>query len=157
VREQAGFAQHQFAHSFEIMQGGVITEAPEGGAHLWKEQLGLVAEAEEGFRASEFLASAGDGQDFFGSQGVGSRLAGVAAKGAISAIIAAQVGQRNENLARIGDDFGLEALFGGAGGGREFGQIVVGAADQLECSLAGDWFAGTQAAKRGGAIGVAFR
>ena len=76
--------------------------------------------------------------------GVGAGIAGIAAEGAVSAIVAAEVGQRKEYFARVSDDAGLEALLGGAGGGEKFGKIVVGAADQAQGGFPGDRYSGTQ-------------
>ena len=138
MRQQAGLAQHQFAHGFEIVQRGLVAEMPQGLAHLGKEQFGLVAQAEESLGAAEFFSGAGDREDFVGSHGMSAGIAGIAAEGAVSAVVAAEIGQRQKNFARIGDDAGLEALFGGAGGGEEFGKIVVGALNQVERGLARD-------------------
>ena len=60
----------------------------------------------------------------------------VAAEGAVSAVVAAKIGQRQEDLARIGDGAGPEALFGSAGGREEFRQIVVGATNQAQGGVA---------------------
>ena len=89
-----GLAQHEFAHGFEIVQRRLVAEMAERLAHLGEEQFGLVAEAEEGFGAAELLAGAGDLEDFVGSHGVRAGVAGIAAEGAVSAIVAAEVGQR---------------------------------------------------------------
>ena len=69
-------------------------------------------------------------------------VAGIAAEGAVSAIVAAKVGERQKHLARICDNPGLEALLRGASGGEEFGKIFVGAANQLDGGFARDRFAG---------------
>ncbi len=69
-------------------------------------------------------------------------VAGISAESAVSAIVAAEIGQRQEDFARVGDDAGLEAFFGRARGGEEFGKIVVGAADEVQGGLARDGDAG---------------
>ena len=139
MRQQGGLAQHQFAHGFEIVQRRLVAEVAQRLAHLGEEQFGLVAQAEERFGASELFAGAGDLEDFVGRHGVRAGVAGIAAEGAVSAIVAAEVGQRQENFARIGDDAGLEAFFGGAGGGEEFRKIVVGAANQTQSERRAKW------------------
>ena len=40
-------------------------------------------------------------------------ISGVAAEGAVSAKVAAKIGQRQKNLARVGDRPGFETFFGG--------------------------------------------
>jgi hypothetical protein len=79
-----------------------------------------------------------DFQDFVGSHGVGAGIGGITAEGAVSAVVPAEIREREENLARVGDDAGLESFFGGAGGGQEFGQIGVGAGDELKSGGTGD-------------------
>ncbi len=110
VRQQPGFAQHQFAHGFEIMQGAAIAELAQGFAHLGKQRLRTVAQREQRFRAAQLLARLRHGENFVGRHGVRAGLAGIAAVGAVSAVIAAQICQRDENLARIGDDAGAILL-----------------------------------------------
>jgi hypothetical protein len=63
---------------------------------------------------------------------MGSGLARIAAKDAISAIVAAEVGQRNEDFAGIGDDVRLETLFGIEGRGKQSPEIAVRATDELD-------------------------
>ena len=70
MRQQAGLAQHKFAHGFQIMQRGLVAEVAESLAHLGEEKFGLIAQAEEGLGAAEFFAGAGDLEDFVGSHGV---------------------------------------------------------------------------------------
>jgi len=48
---------------------------------------------------------------------VGAGVGGIAAEGAVSAVVAAKIGQGEENFAGVGDDAGFESFFGGAGGG----------------------------------------
>src|SRR6266700_5918645 len=124
----SGFTRKEFAHRLEVVQSRLVAEVPEGLPHLGEEQFGLVAETEESFGASELFASAGDFEELVRSHRVGAGIAGIAAEGAVSAVVAAEIGQGQEDLAGIGDGAGLEALFGGAGGGQEFGEIVVWAA-----------------------------
>jgi hypothetical protein len=61
---------------------------------------------------------------------------GVFAKNAIAAIVAAKIGQGQENFARVRDDAGLESLFGGARFFKELREEIVGAPEELEGSLA---------------------
>src|SRR5690242_9861845 len=75
-------------------------------------------------------------------------LAWIAAKPTVSAIISAKIGQGDENLARIGDDAGLEPLFGGASGSQQAGQVGVGAGNQAESPLPGNRNAGLNPIER---------
>src|SRR5579862_6688325 len=63
---------------------------------------------------------------------MGSRITRIPAKGAISAVVAAEVCQRNENFARIRNDAGLETLLGSASGSKQLGEIIFRAANQLQ-------------------------
>ncbi len=66
-------------------------------------------------------------------------VSGIAAESAVAAVVAAKIGQRQENFSRVGDDAGLEVIFCSAGGGEQRGQIVVGAADQAQGQVAVRW------------------
>ena len=136
MRKQTGFAQHEFAHGLEIVQRGLVAQTFERGAHLREEQFWLVPQAEERFRAAQSFAGAGNGQYFFGCHGAGTRLAGIATKYAVAAIVTAKIGQRDENFARISNDARLKTLFGGAGGGEKVGQFSVTAAHQADRNIA---------------------
>ncbi len=72
------------------------------------------------------------------------RFLGVAAEGAVTAVVAAKIGQRQKNLPRVGDDAGLEVFFCGAGGGEQRGEIVVIAANQVQGKVARDGRTGLQ-------------
>ncbi len=43
MRQQAGLAQNQFAHGFQIVQRGLITQLPQGSAHLGEKHFRLIA------------------------------------------------------------------------------------------------------------------
>ena len=43
MRQQTGLAQHQFAHGFQIVQRGFVSQMPQRVAHLGEEQFRLVA------------------------------------------------------------------------------------------------------------------
>ena len=67
-------------------------------------------------------------ENFVGRHGVRAGLAGIAAEGAVSAIIAAQIGQRDKHLARVGDDAGTILFFERARSRKQFRQNFVVAA-----------------------------
>src|ERR1700722_616426 len=114
------------------MQRGSVAKVGESLAHLGEKQFRLVAQAEQSFGAAEFLAGAGDGENLVRGHGVRAGVSGIAAEGAVSAVIAAEIGQREEDLTRVSDDAGFEAFFGGASGGEKFGKLAVGAADEAQ-------------------------
>jgi hypothetical protein len=99
-------------------------------SHLGEEQFGFVAEAKESFGASQFFSGARDLENLFGSHRVSAGFSGVAAEGAVAAIVAAQIRQRQKNFSRVCNNTGLEGVSCGAGGSEHGGQIVVTAADQ---------------------------
>ena len=103
VRQQAGLAQHQAAHRGQILDRGSVAERGQRIARRGVAQLRLVTQGEQRLGAARRLARAGDGEDLIGRQ-VG-RLAGARpfGEGAVMADVAAQMGQRNEDLARIRD------------------------------------------------------
>ena len=136
MRKQSRLPQYQLAHAFQVLERGFVAEVAEGFAHLRKQQLRLVAKTEERLRAAQALALARDFEDLVGRHGMGARIAGIAPEGAVAAIVAAQVGQRQEDLAGVGHHGGLEALFCGARRAQEPGKIFIGAADPLARSLA---------------------
>ena len=86
-------------------------------ARFEEDALGLVAKREEGFFATCAAALLGYGEDFVGSHEMRAGLAGVFAEGAVAAVVAAEIGERDENFSRVGDDAGLELVFCGVRGG----------------------------------------
>ena len=69
-------------------------------------------------------------------------LAGIAAKSAVPAIVAAKIGQRQKYFARVSNNAGFETLFGRAGCSEKVGKNAVVAANQLQGGLARDGEAG---------------
>src|SRR5437764_15425750 len=104
MRQQRSLSRYQPAHRFQILQCRLVPEMRQSFSHLGKRQLGLVAKTEEGFGAAQLLARPRDREDLLRRHGVRAHLAGIAAKNAVSAVIATQVGKGNKNFARISDD-----------------------------------------------------
>ena len=103
VRQQSGLAQHQRAHRLEIIDRGLVSERVQrlpGGAVA---QLRLVAEREKRLRAAGGGSGAGDGEHLVRGQIGRPSRARPLGEGAIMADIPAQMGERNEHLARIRD------------------------------------------------------
>src|SRR5260370_7473602 len=84
------------------MQRGFVTQMTERPSHFREEKFRLVAQAEERFGAAEFLSRAGDSEDFFRSHGMCAGFPGITAENAVATVVAAQVGERQENLAPSG-------------------------------------------------------
>src|SRR5437667_11856740 len=90
------------------MQGGLVTQLAQACPHLRKGTFRLVAQAEERLAASQVLTCPRHFEDLVGSHGVRARFSGIAAESAIATVIPAKVGEREENLARIGNHSRLE-------------------------------------------------
>ena len=108
MRKQTGFAQHLFAHRFQILQRGFISKTPQRVAHLGKQQFWLVSQTEQGLGASHAFSGAHHFHHFVRRHGVRAELACVAPKCAIAAVVSTQIRQGKKYLARIGNDSGLE-------------------------------------------------
>ncbi len=124
VRQEAGFFQHQLGHFGEIREGGVVAEPGQSLAGGAVAQLGLVAQREQRLPAAGLGAGAGDRHHLFGVE-IG-RLAAPRRmrEGAVMANIAAQLGQRDEHLARIGDEAAMTAVARRRGDRHEGAEIV---------------------------------
>ncbi len=110
VRQQACLAQHQAAHRRQIFDRGLVTQRRQRIARRLVAQLRLVAQGEQRLGAARRLTGTGDGEDLLRRQ-VG-RLAGPRplGKGTVVADVAAQVRQRNEDLARVRDQPAVAAI-----------------------------------------------
>ena len=131
MRKQTRFPQYQVAHGFQILQSRFVAKMVERFAHLRKEQLGLVAQAEESFRTTEAFPGANNLHDFVGRHGMRSGIAGIAPERAVAAVVAAQIREWNKNFARIGYDAGLEAVACALRGLQQGGKIVLAGAQKL--------------------------
>ena len=94
-------------------------------------QLRLVAEREQRLLAVRRLARAGDGQHLARGKIGGCDPARPAHEGAIAAGVAAKPGQRDEHLARIGDDIAMAEIAEPRGFRHERGQRRCGPAFNL--------------------------
>src|SRR5205814_4410843 len=78
--------------------------------HFRKCQLRLIAQAEQRLGATQFFAGPCYRQHLIRSHRMCARVAWIAAEDAIPAVVAAEVCERNKNLARICDHARLEAF-----------------------------------------------
>src|SRR6266849_3443096 len=79
-------------------------------AVLGEEGFGPVAEREERFFDAELRSALAERHDFVDLHRVRARLARVAPESAIAAIVAAEVGQRDENFRRKRHDAAVPAI-----------------------------------------------
>ena len=109
MRQQPGFAQHQPGHLGEVGEGGLVAEPVERLARRGVAQFRLVAQGEQSLMAAGLGSGAGDRQHLLGAQINRLAEAGRMGKGAVMAHVAAQLGQRDENLGRIGYEPAMSA------------------------------------------------
>src|SRR6266404_1576065 len=119
------------------MKRGAKSQFAQGFAHFGKEQFGFVAKGEQSFRATKFFTCSRDLQHLIGRHRVRAGLTRVAAEGAISAIIAAEICKRDENLARISDYARLKVVASILGGREKVRQVLVASSNPLEGGFAG--------------------
>ena len=102
MRQQPGFAQHQPGHLGEVGKGGLVAEPVERLARCGIAQFRLVAQGEQSLMATGLGPGAGDRQHLLGAQV--NRLSGAwrMGEGAVMTHVPAQLGQRDEDLGRIG-------------------------------------------------------
>ena len=104
MRQKAGLAHNQRAHIGEVCERAGLTHGAKrlGGGGI--AQLGLVAQGEERLVAAGCRAGAGDGKYVIGREIGRMTLARPLGEGAVMAHVAAELGERDEDLARIGDE-----------------------------------------------------
>ncbi len=123
MREQAGLGEHGLGHLGEIGERRGMPQPVEFLARHAIAQLRLVAEGEQGLLAAGLLAGAGDGEDLLAREERLHILLRRVGEGAVVADVAAELGQRNEDLARIGHRAAVEGVAAPAGEVHEAGQI----------------------------------
>ena len=104
MRQQPGLAQHQLRHRGEVGEGGLVAEPGQRLARRAVAQFRLVAQREERLMAAGARPGRGDRQHLVGIEIGGLAAARRMGEGAVVADVAAQLGQRDEDLARIGDE-----------------------------------------------------
>ena len=115
MRQQARFFEHHCGHGAQIIERRGVTEFVECGAGTRIAQLGLVTEREQRLGAAGRLTLAYDREHVLRPHVDGLIAARRPGKRAVVAGVAAQMRERNEHLARIGDDVAV-ALVAHAGG-----------------------------------------
>src|ERR1700720_285070 len=136
MRQQGSLAQDSLAHGFEVVKRRFIAQVAQSLPHLREGQLRLVAQAEKSFSTAHLLSRSRHFQNLIRGHGVRPGFAWVAAEDAVAAIITAQVRQRDEAFARIGENAGLEALLELQGCGEKIWEFIVRATQELASSLA---------------------
>ena len=101
VRQEAGLAQHQRAHRLEIVDRGFVPERVERLAGGAVAQLRLVAQREQRLRAARGRPCACDREYLLRRKIARLACARPFGEGAIVADVPAEMGERNEHLARV--------------------------------------------------------
>ena len=138
MRQERSLTQHQFAHRFQIMQSRLVSQLAQRRAHFRKHQLRLIAQAEQSLATPQLLPRPGYIQHFLGRHGMRARIGGIAAESAVAAVIAAQVGERQKDFARIRDRVWTEALFCRTGRTQQLRQFFISRAHEPAGQLALD-------------------
>ena len=100
---QQSLRKTRFRRARDILDRAPYAECRQRCAIFLEGQLGLVPETEQRLLAAELGAAPRPGRDFVERHGPRAGVTGVLAKGAIGAAIAAEIGDRQEDLARIAD------------------------------------------------------
>ncbi len=124
MRQQPGLAQHQRRHGGEIGDGAVVAEPRQLRPCRAVAQLRLVAEREQRLLAVGRGPRARDGEHLVGREIGGGVAARRMREGAVVAAIAAEPGERDEHLARIGDAGAVASIAQRAGDRHQAGEIV---------------------------------
>ena len=107
VRQQAGLLQHPDGHCPQVRQCRVVAAFVKPLPSLRPPRLRPIAEGEQCFLATEFGATGGEGDDLVGLEihapTASPQLARRGNECAVVAGIAAEMGEGNEHLARVGD------------------------------------------------------
>src|SRR5207245_1630201 len=104
VGQERRLSERELADRAEVAERGPVAVAAQERAVDGKSRLGLVAEREEGLFRTETRARLSERDHLFGRHRVGAGLAGIAAEGAVAAVVSAEGRQGHEDLGREGDD-----------------------------------------------------
>src|SRR6516162_11718153 len=110
MREQAGLAPYQFRHRGEIGEGSLVTEPGQCLARRGVPQFGLVAQREQRLMTSGARAGCRNRENLIGVEVSGFVATRWMGEGAIVADVAAELGQRDEDLARIRDEIAMPCV-----------------------------------------------
>ena len=134
VRQQAGLAQHQGAHGSEVVDRRLVAQRRQLFLGRAVTQLGLVTQREQRLGAARFLAGPGDRQHLVGRKIVGTAGVRRLREGAVVADIAAQLGQRDEDLSRIRDQSAMAMIARLRGIRHQLGKLRHGHPQENACS-----------------------
>jgi hypothetical protein len=124
VRVEFCFAENQFAHRPQIVDGALVTAILEPSPSLRIALLGSLTQHEEGFPTARFLSSTSYRQHFLRAQIEAFSLSGILPKNTVVAEISAESGQRDEDLGREGDGAALSLISYRAGLGTQILKTV---------------------------------
>ena len=103
VGEQAGLVEHQLRHRHEIVDGGRVAVLGQPGLRRGVAQLGPLAQREQRLVAAGAGSGRRDRDDLFRREIRGLYVRRRLGERAVAAFVAAQHGERDEDLGRIGD------------------------------------------------------
>ncbi len=129
---QQSFGECDFARTADVFNRGADAERRQRLAIFLERDLGLVAEAHQRLFASELGAAPRPQRNLVGHHRPRTGVAGVFAERAVGASVAAEIGDGQKNLARVGNVAALAAIakFGGSGEHRV--EIAVGTFDERD-------------------------
>ncbi len=124
VGQETRLVQDAAADLAQVAERRPVAHRAQEGAVLGEERLGLVAQREQGFLGAEPRARAGQGQHLVGRHREGARLARILPERAIAAVVAAERGERDEDLGREGNSPAPAPVAQGRCGSEEHGQTI---------------------------------
>ena len=124
MREETGLVENAGADLAQIAERRAVPQRAEDGAVLGEEGLGLVAQREQGLLGAEPGARVREGQHLIGRHREGARFAGILPERAVAAVVAAERGERDEDLGREGDAPAVAAVSQGRRGLQERGEAL---------------------------------
>ena len=110
MRQQRRLFQHQRRHGGEVGERALVTEDPEPLARRAVAEFRLVAEGEQGLLASGSSAGLGHAQHLVRRHERRLTPARWPGEGAVVADVATEMGERDEDLARIRHDIGVRPV-----------------------------------------------
>ncbi len=129
--QKSRFAEHQFGRRRQVGQGRGVAQPVEFRPNRAVAKLRLIPQREQRLLAPRRLPGARDRQDFVQRQvGIGAAARRMG-EGAVMANVPAQLRERDENLARIGDEASVGVV--AAASGRVQQGRHVGHVDEREC------------------------
>ena len=126
VRQQTGFVEDEAAHRFQVIDGRPITVLVEPGLSCRVALLGTLSEGEERLVTPRLGAPSGDCEHLLRCHVWGLGVRRRFGERAISALVAAQHGEGNEDFRGVRDPGAIGLVSDGPGPGHEIAQVEIG-------------------------------